>query len=246
MLIRKISTSIYTVLILSSLAWAQKATKHQKIKDRSLRKGTIEVSKDTVFYQGKAILIQKGVKGSLGNKKQYLDLNGTEAFIIERTELNSQFGAPFNVDFNSPQMQAVVESTGFKDVLMRLINGQVIGNGKINSQQASSFAANNQYSEEVTIGYGDTSSSSASSSSLISFTLRNLSSSTIKYWIGDANGQPGFSSGSFSSIGGNGVTNISESGNKQFCIIDEGQKAISCTSITSSDIEINSSGNGFQ
>lgn len=77
----------------------------------------------------------------------------------------------------------------------------------------------------------------------ISFTLKSNATKTIRYFIGK---EPKYGSGRYSNLGSNNITTEHGTEGDKFCIVDEHDNPISCTTISSGTrIEINKDGTGF-
>lgn len=78
----------------------------------------------------------------------------------------------------------------------------------------------------------------------VSVQLRNNCSDTVRLYIGT---NPGYGSGTTTTLGGNNITNMRLPIGKKICIVDGSTNPISCSTISAgmSRIEVNSSGTGF-
>lgn len=111
-------------------------------------------------------------------------------------------------------------------------------------KQYEAYKAEQDKKKATTDATNKSTSSAQAGAKYVSFTLENHSSKSIRFFIGK---EVKYGSGSYNNTGGNTISSEHGYVGEKFCIVDDHDNPISCTTITDGmgKVEINSSGTGF-
>lgn len=268
--LKTISILLLSTLIATTIT-AQ--SKHQKAIQRSLKNKSVEISMDTVFYIGESwFVISEKASSALSKVKELKTLDGNTVASITKA-FNGTYGvtSTFFIEFPSVVGNASLVKSGLENCIQELFNNNVFKNKELDIAAANTFMQAYKYVEPVytdptpttntyntptrsTSSYPQTNTSpkptpkpastQPSTPSSVSFTLKNKSGNTVKYFIGT---DPKFGSGRSSSASGNSISTEHGTVGHKICIVDGSGNPISCTTITNpmNTVYINSKGNGF-